>query len=137
MIVNNEIMRRYRNPQYSGDVSAFVENAPYGHVLLQASGDSRICGDKLSLALLCEQREKLYVICDGCYEGYGCSLCMASAEAMMEYIIGKSINEAGNVASADIVTALGEIEVPRSREPCVSLSTQLLSKALAKVVSAL
>jgi len=70
------------------------------------------------------------VIGDACYDGYGCSLCIASAEALLEQAIHRPAAEVLSLEAPEILSGLGGITVGRTRMKCVELPIQTLKKAL-------
>ena len=126
--MNEEIMRRYRHRDYQADVEDFCRRhgSERAAELVTASGENPFCGDSLSIALSVADG----VIRDACYDGYGCSLCIASAEALLESIIGKPVQEAVSADAENLVRALGGIKVGKSRMKCVELPLTVMRRAV-------
>ena len=124
-------MRRYRNPAYRGDVSGFSQE--YGRlpgtIVVSAEGDNPLCGDTLRIALSVSDSGSR-TIEKACYEGYGCSLCMAAAEVLLESLKGKSVEACLAVTADELLSSLGNIAVGRTRMKCVELPLAVLRKAL-------
>lgn len=125
-----EIMRRYRHPVYRGNLADFYGKyaAASGGRLATASGDNPFCGDTLSIALWLTGEED--VVEDVCYEGYGCSLCMASAEMLMEKAVKRTGTEGLRIGPEDLLTGLEAGTIGRSRIKCVELSLTVFRDAI-------
>lgn len=122
--MNEEIMKRYRHPVHRGDVEEFSRSCRQrqaGEVWI-SEGDNPFCGDSLRIA---------YCLRDGrieevCYDGYGCSLCIASAECVLDLIKGREQEDAFRVTTEMILAALGDVKVGKSRMKCVELALTVL-----------
>lgn len=127
-MANEEVMRRYRAPAYREKTDVFRQKHENDTgKLLHASGDNPLCGDSLEISAWLDDDN---TILDVRYDGYGCSLCIASAECLLEQVTGKNANEALELDAQSIITGLGGITVGRSRMRCVELSVQVLHRAL-------
>ena len=127
-MANEEVMRRYRTPAYREKTDVFCQkHAEEGGKLLQAAGDNPLCGDSLQISAWLDEDG---IIRDIRYDGYGCSLCIASAEYLLEQATGRNAAEALALNAQDIISGLGNITVGRSRMRCVELSVQVLQRAL-------
>lgn len=121
-------MKRYRHPVYRGDVERFLagcQERQKGDVYM-ADGENPFCGDSLRIA---------YCLRDGrireiCYDGYACSLCVASAECTLELVKGRSREEALGLTAERILAALGGLRVGKSRMKCVELALDVLRRSL-------
>lgn len=127
---NTEIMRRYRDPAYQGSVADFCGKyaAVSGGHLAKASGDNPFCGDTLSIAVWLTGEEG--EVADICYEGYGCSLCIASAEVLMETVMGREKKESLALGTEEILAGLSVGSVGRSRLKCVELPLDVFQRAI-------
>lgn len=96
----------------------------------EADGDNPLCGDVLHVRLLVRESPCGPVIDRARFGGYGCSLCLASADVLMECVEGMDVESAREFDVDDLKRALGGLEVGRSREDCVSLSVDVLHRAL-------
>ncbi|WP_180326733.1 iron-sulfur cluster assembly scaffold protein [Raoultibacter phocaeensis] len=126
----DEVMRRYRDPRFRGDPASLGAEAE-GVRITAASGENTLCGDSLSVAF--HVRECLggdAIVERGCYEGYGCSLCIASAEAVMEAVRGRSVADCLALSEEEVIEALGAVEVGRSRKKCLRLPLEAMRAAL-------
>lgn len=127
---NDEVMKRYKSPRFRAALDSLgSETAGAGIVF--ASGENMLCGDSLSVAFLMQTlADGSEVVERGCYEGYGCTLCIASAEVVMEAVRGLSVADCLAITEDDIAVALGGIEVGRSRKKCVRLPLEAMRRAL-------
>ena len=130
-MANEQVMRRYRAPAYKGDIEAFCQKyAQFGGRVVEASGENPLCGDSIQMAVWVTEDGSLG---DVCYDGYGCSLCIASAESLLEQAIGRNYADAREMTASDILTGLDGIAVGRTRMKCVELSLQTLKKAISEI----
>lgn len=127
---NDEIMRRYRDPRFRGGPESLGPNAD-GVRIAVASGENMLCGDSLSVALrIRDHGEDGCLVEQGCYEGYGCSLCIASAEAVMEAVRGRPLADCLALSDDEVAAMLGNVEVGRSRKRCLRLPLEAMRAAL-------
>jgi len=127
-LANEQVMKRYRSPAYKGETAAFCEKyAGTGGKVAEFAGDNPLCGDSIQMAVWVTEDG---VIGDACYDGYGCSLCIASAEALLEQAIHRPAAEVLSLGTPEVLAGLGGITVGRTRMKCVELSIQTLKKAL-------
>lgn len=126
---DDKVMYLAQNPCYRGDVDERIRlwRDIQGRTTVYAEGDNPFCGDQLRMvALLASDDTGRVVFEDVCYEGYACSLCLASTETLIELIKGHAVEEALRITATDILTALGGIEVRRTRLRCVELCLSVL-----------
>lgn len=118
---SDEIRCRYTSLRYRGS----VEDACSAH------GDNPFCGDELTVTVRTGAGEQGTAFVERArFNGYGCSLCLASADVLMECIEGMSVEDARAFSVEDLKRAWGGLEVGRSREACVALSVDVLHEAL-------
>ena len=92
----NEILTEHnRNPYHKHS----LEGAN-----LTLEGVNPSCGDDIILNLKVENN----VIVDGAYEGDGCAISQASADMMLDLVIGKSVEEAMNLSDIFLRMIKGE-----------------------------
>lgn len=125
-----EIMKRYRNPTYRDDVGGFLQEYSElpGIIVVSASGDNPLCGDTLKIGISVDA--DLRTVNHACYDGYGCSLCIASAEVLLESIKGKSVDACLAMSVNELLACLGDVIVGRTRMKCIELPLLVLKKAL-------
>lgn len=129
------ILEHSSNPRYRGT----VENSN-----VQVELKNPVCGDVIQIQLLIEEN----VIKEACFDGYGCTISTASASMMTETIIGKTSEEAVELANefskvvqgqetknksalGDALMLSGVAKFP-ARIKCATLSWKALEKALAE-----
>jgi nitrogen fixation NifU-like protein len=107
------IIERYKDPLYRGtlepnDISFEDENP--------------LCGDHLQIDLRVVEND---VITDARFSGHGCAISQASADLLIESIIGKSLEDAKKLSKQDVLDLLG-IELGPVRLKCALLSLKVL-----------
>jgi len=80
------IMEHYKNPRNKG----LVQDLSYVTVHIKNPS----CGDDITIQSQFEDG----LIKDCRHDGHGCSICCSSASVMTETVIGKTLNDAGNIA---------------------------------------
>lgn len=97
------------------------------------SGDNALCGDTLTVAVALEQTPAgTTVVRDARYAGYGCALCLASADVLAEQVRGMEVGAAACLSVEDVKRMWGGLQVGRARIDCVALPVRALAAALAK-----
>lgn len=81
------------------------------------TGDNPLCGDTIRVFIDIE-RER---IVDAQWEGYGCDLCLKSADDLMESLIGLSLDEAGLLIDGETARVHEDEGIRRTRKKCVLL----------------
>ena len=107
------IIERNRHPQYRGlldphDISFADENP--------------LCGDHIRVDLRLDETGKVK---EAAFSGHGCSISQASADLLMESIIGKSLDDVKKLTRQDVLDNLG-IELGPVRLKCALLSLKVL-----------
>lgn len=107
------IIDRYQNPLFRGmldpnDIS-FEDSNP-------------LCGDELRIDLRVDDSG---IIREAAFSGHGCAISQASADLLMESILGKSLDEVRAMTKEDILAMLG-IELGPVRLKCALLSLKVL-----------
>jgi nitrogen fixation protein NifU and related proteins len=106
------IIDHYKNPSYRGHLDPND---------IQFEDDNPLCGDHIEITLRTESEK----IVDGRFEGKGCAISQASADLLIENIIGKSIEDVKKLTKQDILDLLG-IELGPVRLKCALLSLKVL-----------
>ena len=107
------IIDRYKNPQYRGkldpaDISFEDENP--------------LCGDQIRIDLSLDDHERVK---EAVFSGHGCAISLASADLLIETILGKSLDEIKKLSKTDVLDFLG-IELSPIRLKCALLSLKVL-----------
>jgi len=110
------IIDHYKNPSYRGhlDPNDF-----------RFEDDNPLCGDHIEITLRTDGEK----IIDGRFDGKGCAISQASADLLIEFIIGKNIEDARKLTKGDILDLLG-IELGPVRLKCALLSLKVLKGGL-------
>jgi nitrogen fixation NifU-like protein len=107
------IIDRYKNPQHRGkldpaDISFEDENP--------------LCGDQIRIDLSLDDHERVK---EAVFSGHGCAISLASADLLIETILGKSLDEIKKLSKTDVLDFLG-IELSPIRLKCALLSLKVL-----------
>jgi nitrogen fixation NifU-like protein len=107
------IIDHYKNPQYRGHLDP--NNIHF-------EDDNPLCGDHIEISLRVDENGK---VTDGRFDGKGCAISQASADLLIESIIGKPVEELKNLSKQDVLDLLG-IELGPVRLKCALLSLKVL-----------
>jgi nitrogen fixation protein NifU and related proteins len=107
------IIDHYKNPQFRGHLDPND---------IHFEDDNPLCGDHIEITLRVDETGK---IGEGRFDGKGCAISQASADLLIESIIGKPIEEVKKLAKQDILDLLG-IELGPVRLKCALLSLKVL-----------
>ena len=107
------IIEHYKNPSYRGQLNprdiSFADSNP-------------LCGDHLQIDLRVDQNGK---VSEARFDGHGCAISQASADLLLESIIGKSVDEVKALKKEDVLEMLG-IDLGPVRLKCALLSLKVL-----------
>ncbi len=107
------IIEHYKNPSYRGHLDpndiSFADNNP-------------LCGDHIEINLVVD---KVGIVKDARFDGHGCAISQASADLLIESIIGKSTSEIKTFTKQHILDLLG-IDLGPVRLKCALLSLKVL-----------
>lgn len=107
------IIEHYKNPSYRGKLDPhdifFADNNP-------------LCGDHIEITLRLDENGNVK---EALFDGHGCAISQASADLLMESIIGKPLEEVKQLKKDDILEMLG-IELGPVRLKCALLSLKVL-----------
>jgi nitrogen fixation NifU-like protein len=107
------IIEHYKNPAFRGRLNpkdiSFEDSNP-------------LCGDHIIIDLKVDENNK---VADARFDGHGCAISQASADLLLESIIGKSIDEVKSLNKQTILDLLG-IDLGPVRLKCALLSLKVL-----------
>jgi nitrogen fixation NifU-like protein len=107
------IIEHYKNPGYRGHLD------PQD---IQFQDSNPLCGDHIEITLRTDEGGK---ITDARFDGHGCAISQASADLLIESVIGKPIEEVKQLNKEYILDMLG-IDLGPVRLKCALLSLKVL-----------
>lgn len=123
---------RARQPRFRGFEGMGASPDGTEGVLVSAAGENPFCGDELEVRLALRPGEEgPWVVDAAAFDGYGCTLCLAAADAVMEHVVGLPVAEAAQVDFDATCALIGGLEVGRTRRGCVDLVSRVVRAALA------
>jgi len=93
---------------------------------IHEGGANATCGDALIVFLSFDKNAR---ISEAHWDGEGCAISQAAADMLMEKLIGKTMQEVGEIKEEEILKMLG-ITIGPSREKCAFLSVNTLRRWL-------
>jgi nitrogen fixation NifU-like protein len=116
-LYREQILDHFKNPRQKGKLQE--KN-------LEFEDENPLCGDFLHIELLLDEKG---LIKDARFDGHGCAISMASADLLLENLIGKTIDDAKALNKQDVLDLLG-IELSPIRLKCALLSLKVTKAAL-------
>jgi nitrogen fixation NifU-like protein len=107
------IIDRYKNPQYRGALD------PHD---IAFEDDNPLCGDHIRVELRVDQNGNVQ---EAAFDGHGCAISQASADLLMETVVGKSLDEVKQLSKDDLLGMLG-LDLGPVRLKCALLSLKVL-----------
>ena len=107
------IIERYKSPQYKGELDP--NDISY-------EDDNPACGDHIQIDVRLDENQ---LIKEAMFNGEGCAISLASADLLLESIIGKILEDVKQLAKEDILEMLG-IELGPVRLKCALLPLKVL-----------
>lgn len=107
------IIEHYKNPGYRGSLD------PHD---ISFEDENPLCGDQIKIDLRVDESGK---VTEAAFEGHGCAISQASADLLLESVIGKSTEEIKLLTKSDILEMLG-IELGPVRLKCALLPLKIL-----------
>lgn len=107
------IIDRYKNPLYRGSLD------PHD---IAFEDDNPLCGDHIRVELRVGADGK---VTEAAFDGHGCAISQASADLLMENVLGKSLDEVKQLSKDDLLGMLG-LELGPVRLKCALLSLKVL-----------
>ena len=107
------IIEHYKNPSHKGKLDpsdySFADSNP-------------LCGDEIEISV---RTDETGTVTEAAFDGHGCAISQASADLLIESIIGQSIEEVKKINKDQILEMLG-IELGPVRLKCALLSLKVL-----------
>ena len=107
------IIDHYKNPQYRGHLDPND---------IHFEDDNPLCGDHIEISLRVDESGK---VSDGRFDGKGCAISQASADLLIESIIGKPVENVKRLSRQNVLDLLG-IELGPVRLKCALLPLKVL-----------
>ena len=107
------IIDRYKTPHYRGRLD------PHD---IAFEDDNPLCGDHIVVTLRLDGDNH---VSEAAFDGHGCAISQASADLLMESIVGKTLDEVKALTKQDVLDLLG-IELGPVRLKCALLSLKVL-----------
>jgi nitrogen fixation NifU-like protein len=107
------IIDRYKSPHYRGVLEPND---------ISFEDDNPLCGDHIRIDLRLDSTGR---VSDARFDGHGCAISQASADLLVESILGKTLDEVRQLSKEDILDMLG-IELGPVRLKCALLSLKVL-----------
>jgi nitrogen fixation NifU-like protein len=107
------IVEHYKNPQFRGELD------PNDY---SGEDENPLCGDHLRIDLRLDAEGK---VAEAGFSGHGCAISQASADLLLESVIGKTVDEVKQITKEDVLELLG-IELGPVRLKCALLPLKVL-----------
>lgn len=124
--MNERVTELHRNPAHKGPLPP--QTRANAAAVLQADGTNPLCGDSLHLEVALSADGEHIATAN--WDGYACSLCCASAEALSRDLAGRTIEECMALTSENLSNLLDGTQPSRSRRACMELPLNALKEAL-------
>jgi nitrogen fixation NifU-like protein len=111
------IIERYKNPQFKGELD------PHD---LSFEDENPLCGDHIRVDLRLDGESKIK---EAAFSGHGCAISQASADLLLESVIGKSLDEVKRLNKQDVLDNLG-IDLGPVRLKCALLPLKVLKASV-------
>ncbi len=112
-LYREQIIDRYKNPRMRGTLD------PHD---FSYEDDNPLCGDRIRVDLRVDEAGK---VIDAAFSGEGCAISQASADLLMEAVVGKPLEEVREFSKEELLELLG-IELGAVRLKCALLSLKVL-----------
>lgn len=112
-LYREQIIDRYKNPLFRGKLEPND---------ITFEDDNPLCGDHIRIDLRIDGNE---IITEAAFSGEGCSISQASADLLVESVIGKSLEEVKHLSKENVLEMLG-IDLGPVRLKCALLSLKVL-----------
>ena len=107
------IVERYKNPAYRGSLDPAD---------ITFEDENPLCGDHIKIDLRVDDNG---IVKEAAFDGHGCAISQASADMLLESVIGKSIEDIKKLNKENILELLG-IELGPVRLKCALLPLKII-----------
>lgn len=107
------IVERYKSPQFRGELE------PHD---ISFEDENPLCGDHIRVDLRVDESGK---VTEAAFSGHGCAISQASADLLLESVIGKTLEEVKELTKQDVLDLIG-IELGPVRLKCALLPLKVL-----------
>ncbi|GAP17789.1 Fe-S cluster assembly sulfur transfer protein SufU [Levilinea saccharolytica] len=111
------IIERYKDPHYRGTLD------PHDYTF---EDENPLCGDQIRVDV---RADEAGMITEAAFSGHGCAISQASADLLIESILGKNVEDVKKMTKQDILDLLG-IELGPVRLKCALLSLKVVKAGL-------
>ena len=111
------IIERYKDPHYRGTLD------PHDYTF---EDENPLCGDQIRVDVRVDDAG---MITEAAFSGHGCAISQASADLLIESILGKNVEDVKKMTKQDILDLLG-IELGPVRLKCALLSLKVVKAGL-------
>ncbi len=111
------IIERYKSPHFRGVLDP--NDISY-------EDDNPACGDHIQIDVRLDEND---MVTEALFSGEGCAISQASADLLLESIIGKSVDDIKDLSKEDILENLG-IELGPVRLKCALLPLKVLKAGI-------
>ena len=112
-LYREQIIDRYKYPLLKGT----LEPNDFSY-----EDDNPLCGDRIRIDVRVDEK---HIVTEAAFSGTGCAISLASADMLMESIVGKELDEVKALSKEDILELLG-IQLGPVRLKCALLSLKVL-----------
>ena len=111
------IIERYKDPHHRGTLD------PHDYTF---EDENPLCGDQIRVDVRVDDAG---MITEAAFSGHGCAISQASADLLIESILGKNVEDVKKMTKQDILGLLG-IELGPVRLKCALLSLKVVKAGL-------
>lgn len=117
-LYSDTLITRYRSPRFRGVLDQHD---------VSIEGENPLCGDRIRVYLRFGPDGR---VAEASFSGHGCAVAEASADVLMESLLGRSPEAALTLGQGDVLEALGLDSLPASRSKCACLPIQAVHKGI-------